>query len=92
MPRIAAAAVSTIGRKRRTLACTTASQPGRPRAISTSIWSIRMTAFLTIIPIKANTPKRATNPSGFPDSSSAGTTPISPRGATLMTRNSRLKL
>ena len=41
MARTAAAAVNTIGRKRRTAAPTMASQAGTPCARSVSIWSIR---------------------------------------------------
>ena len=37
-------------------------------------------------------PRMATNPSGFPDSKSAATTPISPSGPTLRTMKRREKL
>src|SRR5262249_42556890 len=51
-----------------------------------------MTAFLVIMPSSARMPRMATKPSGLPDTSSAATTPISPSGPTLSTRNSRWKL
>ena len=43
MASTAAAAVRTMGRKRRTADSTIASQAGTPRARSCSIWSIRIT-------------------------------------------------
>ena len=45
-----------------------------------------------MMPISASTPRIATKPSGWPVGSSAATTPISPSGATLTTRNSFWKL
>ena len=60
----AAAAVSTIGRKRRTAASTIAFQAATPRARSCSIWSIRITELRMIMPISAITPSSATKPNG----------------------------
>jgi hypothetical protein len=48
--RIAAAAVSMIGRKRRTVDPTIASQAGLPAFSSCSIWSTRITELRMIIP------------------------------------------
>ena len=45
-----------------------------------------------IIPSKARMPRMATNPSGFWKMRSAATTPMTPIGTTLRTRNRRLKL
>ena len=59
-------AVSDIGRRRELLAATTASQTFRPSARSASIWVIRITAFLAIMPIRARMPRIATKPSGRP--------------------------
>ena len=87
MPSEAAAAVSTIGRKRFVVASTTASQGCRPLAISMSIWSIRITELRMIIPLKAMIPRIATKPIGVPVDNKAATTPIRPSGATLITRN-----
>ena len=61
-----------IGRKRETLASTTASQTVLPAARSASIWSIRITAFLAIMPIRARMPRMATKPSGLPESQQRG--------------------
>ena len=91
MPRIAAAAVSRIGRKRCVVASTTASQGWRPCAFSVSTWSTRITELRAIMPVRASTPSSATKPSGLPESRRAATTPMRPSGATLSTRNSRLK-
>jgi hypothetical protein len=54
---------------------TTASQAGRPSALSCSICTIKMTELRIRIPINANTPRMATNPSGVPLGSKATTTP-----------------
>ncbi len=92
MPSTVDTAVSMIGRKRDTAASITASQGGMPWRRSVSTWSIRITALRAIMPINARIPRIATNPSDWRNSSSAPTTPISPIGTTLSTRNSRLKL
>src|SRR5215831_2056313 len=68
MPRTVDTAVSMIGRKRELLAPMAARQTSCPRPRSASIWPIRITAFLVIIPINARTPRIATKPSGLPDS------------------------
>ena len=44
------------------------------------------------MPVSASTPRIATKPSGLSERSRAATTPMRPRGATLSTRNRRLKL
>jgi len=92
MPREAAAAVSTIGRMRCVVASITASQGCKPLAMSMSIWSIRITEFLMIIPLRAMIPRIATKPIGVPVGSNAMTTPIRPSGATLIARNIFWKL
>jgi hypothetical protein len=74
----AAAAVSVIGRKRRTVAPTIASKRPWPAAMSCSIWSTRITELRMMIPNIAITPSIATKPNGWPNSSSVPTTPISP--------------
>ena len=81
-----------IGRKRALLASIAACRTSLPASRSDSIWPIRITEFLVIMPISASTPRMATKPSGRADSSRAATTPISPSGATLSTRNNRWKL
>ena len=63
----AAAAVSTMGRSRRTADSTMASQVGTPRARSCSIWSIRITELRWIMPMSAITPSSATKPNGRPE-------------------------
>ena len=75
-------AVSMIGVKRALLASIAACRTSLPAARSDSIWPIRITAFLVIMPISARTPRMATKPSGRPEIRSAATTPISPSGAT----------
>ena len=88
----AAAAVSTMGRMRRTADSTIASQAGTPRARSCSIWSIRITELRWIMPISAITPSKATKPNGRFKSSSAPATPAIPRGPVRNTNIERLKL
>ena len=92
IPRMAASAVSMIGRKRFEVASTTASQRDNPRSISCSIWMIRTTELRTIIPISATTPRRAINPRERPDISNAATTPMIPNGAALRARKRSWKL
>ena len=75
-PRLAAAAVSMIGRMRCSVASTTACHVGRPACLSSSICTINITEFRTKMPINASTPRIATNPRGAPLGSSARTTPI----------------
>jgi len=65
MPKEAAAAVSTIGRKRCVVASITASQGRNPLARSMSIWTIRITELRMIMPLNAIMPRMATNPSVF---------------------------
>ena len=60
--------------------------------MSMSIWSIRITELRMIIPLRAMIPRIATKPIGVPVGNSAATTPIRPRGATLITRNIFWKL
>ena len=88
----AAAAVSTIGRKRRTVAPITASHGAAPAAMSWSIWSTRITELRMMIPDSAIVPSIATNPNGLPKASSASVTPISPSGAVSTTIAVRAKL
>ena len=88
----AAAAVSTIGRKRRTADSTIASQVGTPRERSCSIWSIRITELRMIMPISAITPSSATKPNGRSSNSSAAATPAMPSGPVRNTSIERLKL
>ena len=92
MARMAAAAVSTTGRARRTLASTTAVQRAAPAAMSWSIWSTRITALRMIMPPSAITPSSATKPKGAWKASRAGTTPIRPSGAVRKTMPTRRKL
>ncbi len=77
----AAAAVSMIGRKRRTAEPTIASHVLLPACSSCSIWSTRITELRRIMPISAMTPRLATKPKGLPKAISASATPISPSGA-----------
>ena len=88
----AAAAVSTIGRKRRTAASTMAFQVGTPRSRSCSIWSMRITELRMIMPISAITPSSATKPNGRFSSSSAAATPGRPSGPVRNTSIAREKL
>ena len=91
-PRTVEIAVSMIGRKRAVAGAITASYTPLPSARSVSICTIRMTAFLAIMPISARMPRMATKPSGRLNSSSASTTPIRPSGTMLSTMASRRKL
>ncbi len=92
MASTAAAAVSTMGRSRRTADSTIASQVGMPLARSCSIWSIRITELRWIMPMRAITPSRATNPNGRPSSRRAPATPAMPSGPVRNTSMARLKL
>ncbi len=92
MASTAAAAVSTMGRARRTAASTIASQAGTPRARSCSIWSIRITELRWIMPMSAITPSNATKPNGRLSRISAAATPARPSGPVRNTSSARLKL
>ncbi|MNL17964.1 hypothetical protein D3C87_1390870 [compost metagenome] len=87
MPRLAAAAVSRIGRRRCSVASSTASHCEEPSATNASIWVTRITELRMMMPISARMPRIATKPIGVPVGTSASTTPIKPSGATLATRN-----
>ena len=65
MPRLAAAAVSRIGRMRCMVASTTASHGASPSARKASIWVTRITVLRMMMPISASTPRMATKPSGW---------------------------
>jgi hypothetical protein len=92
MARIAASAVSTTGRARRTVASTIASRRECPCSTSVSIWSTRITALRMIMPASAINPKSATNPNGLFARFSASEAPMMPSGAVRKTRNRREKL
>ena len=85
-------AVSMMGRKRESVASTTASQACGLCVRSVSICSMRRTALRAIMPNRARMPRMATKPSGLPTISRVKTMPIRPIGITLTTRNRRLKL
>src|SRR4029077_11282058 len=72
MPRMAAAAVSRIGRNRCSVATMTAFHGCRPAAISVSIWSIRITELRITMPISETTPRIATKPMGARDKQCSG--------------------
>ncbi|MNE58746.1 hypothetical protein D3C80_1537980 [compost metagenome] len=61
-------------------------------SIARSIWSISTTEFLVIMPMSAIMPRTAMKPIGVLVTSMINTTPISPRGTTLMTSSSRCTL
>src|ERR1700742_4805259 len=65
MARIAASAVSTTGRARRTVASTMASRRRAPWLTSDSIWSTRITPLRMIMPMSAINPRSATKPNGL---------------------------
>ena len=88
----AAAAVSTMGRKRRTVASRIACHSGWPAAMSCSIWSTRITELRMIMPASAMTPSSATKPKGWRNTSSANATPMTPSGAVSTTMKVREKL
>ena len=88
----AASAVSTIGRKRRTVASTIACQRSWPAAMSWSIWSTRITELRMIMPDSAIVPSIATKPNGTRNTSRNSVTPISPSGAVSSTSTMREKL
>ena len=90
-PRMVDSAVSIIGRKRPVAAVRTASSSASPAALSCSICTIRISAFLATIPSSDRMPRIATKPSGLLDTSSAETTPISPSGMTISTMIMRWK-
>src|SRR5438874_2576095 len=64
MPRMAARAVRTTGRARRTVAPMIARWRPWPAEISRSIWSTRITVLRMIMPASAISPSRATKPNG----------------------------
>src|SRR6516162_7441138 len=82
-PRTVEDAVSIMGRNRELDASITASRTSLPARRSASICSIRMTAFLAIMPTSARMPRMATKPSGWRETRSAATTPIKPNGTPL---------
>ena len=90
--RIAASAVSTIGRKRRTVASTIACHGSRPSPRSRSIWSTRITELRMIMPASAIVPSIATKPNGTRNTSRNKVTPINPSGAVSSTMMLREKL
>ena len=92
MARMAAAAVSMIGRKRRTVASRIATQGGSPARMSCSIWSTRITVLRMIMPPRAMVPSMATKPKGWRKTSRASATPMSPKGAVSSTMKVREKL
>ena len=92
MASTAAAAVSTIGRKRRTADSRMAVHTGCPAAMSCSIWSTRITELRMIIPASAITPSSATNPNGCRNTSRANAIPTTPSGAVSTTMKVREKL
>ena len=81
MAKMAAAAVSRIGRRRLSVAFMIASQRFSPAAICWSIWSIRIIEFRIIMPDKASMPSWTAKPIGFPVKKRPMATPIRPRGA-----------
>src|SRR5947209_7712965 len=90
--RIAASAVSTTGRARRTVASTIASLRLRPWETSLSIWSTKITALRMIMPASAISPNSATKPNGWLATLRPSEAPTMPSGAVRKTRNSREKL
>ena len=87
--RIAASAVSAIGRSRRTVASITALKGSCPAAISFSIWSIKITELRMIMPNSAMVPNVATKPKGLLKIIRKGATPMRPSGAVSSTRITR---
>ena len=92
MPRMAASAVSTTGRARRTVASMMARWRAWPAAMSWSIWSTRMTVLRMIMPASAIMPSSATKPNGRLEMSNAPVAPMMPSGAVANTSASREKL
>src|SRR6516165_2930767 len=92
MPRTVETAVSMIGRKRELLASTAASQGPLPCARSASIWLMRITAFLLIMPSKNRTRRIVTRCRASHGGGDATTTPIIQSGATLTTISNGGKL
>ena len=89
--KMAAAAVSRMGRARRTVASTMASVMVAPSARSWSIWLTRMTEFRMMMPASAMKPSMATKPKGAPVIRRAAVTPIRPSGAVSTTIATRPK-
>ena len=81
MASTAAAAVSMIGRKRRTADSRIAIHGWWPASMSWRIWSTRITELRMSMPNRAMMPSWATKPIGARKASSAPTTPIMPSGA-----------
>ena len=78
----AAAAVSTIGRKRRTVAPTTASHGACPAAMSWSIWSTRMIELRMMMPGERDRPEHARRSrTACRTRAARATTPMRPSGA-----------
>ena len=92
MARIAASAVNTTGRARRTVASTIASLRVSPCDTSVSIWSTKITALRMIMPASAIRPSSATKPNGWLATLSPNEAPIMPSGAVRNTSSSREKL
>ena len=90
--RLAAAAVSRIGRARLSEASNTACHWLRPCASSAWISWTRMIELRIRIPISARMPRIATKPMGTPKGTSVATTPMRPRGAAAKTISDRRKL
>ena len=79
--KIAAAAVSKIGRKRVIVALMMESHKLSPAARCWSIWSIRITELRIMIPDRANMPSCTTKPIGLPVKKRPMATPMIPSGA-----------
>jgi len=92
MASAAAAAVSTMGRQRRTAESMMASHGAEPSLMSCSIWSTRITELRMIMPNSAMTPRLATKPSGRCSSSKAKAAPATPSGPVRNTSKAREKL
>ena len=92
MAKMAASAVSTTGRARRTVESMIAARRVLPAATSCSIWSTRMTVLRMIMPPSAINPSSVTKPNGMPDASRPAVAPIRPSGAVNSVSASREKL
>ena len=89
MPKIAAIAVSMIGRKRSVAELIIASSGFCPSALWISIWSNKIMELRMIIPERAMIPRIAIKPNGVLVIFRANTTPINPRGAVSKAMNIR---
>jgi hypothetical protein len=88
--RMAASAVSMIGRRRWTAASRTASRMERPWPDSASICAIRITELRSTMPNSASEPSIATKPNGMRNSAMISATPISASGPVASTTSIRL--